>query len=241
MPVTNDDLHWYRAAGGDSEGGAAGVLEVVDNTDNNLFPDVGEVAALAGGADHRKVFVRNEDGVDAYLPHSIWKLSDSSVGTGYLALGFDDAEDDDATLSSLVDVAAPGKVALQSNGTDTRTATVCGVDDAGDPLWEAVVLDGTNEVLTDADFATVYAVRVDTPSGSRTVTILDGSGGTPMGTITPGTITCFRYLAAGTKSVGLLLPALPTGQHHGVYLRREWPAGSPAFPGDGMDIKTQVL
>ncbi len=242
MAVTGSDLHWYLSAAGASEGGARSATEITDNVDNNVFPDIGEIAAIAGGSMTRKIFLANEDGVDPYVDHGIWILTDPTESSGFIGLGFDDADDDDLTVDDLVDVGAAGPVALVSNGSDTRVATVCGIDDAtGDPIAEDVTLDGTNEVQTSADFSTVYAIHLSAVSGSRTVTAKDGPGGSSMGTLAPGAVNLFRWLAATSKSTGLRLPSLPTGQADGIMLKVEWAINAGAVDGNTMALKTETL
>jgi hypothetical protein len=241
MPVESADLKWLLSASGASEGGARSAVEVADATSENLFPNITEAEALAGGTDYRKLFSANDDGVDSYPEHSIWLKGAPSAGhTMSIGLGFDDGADADATAGILASFSAAAKVALVSDGADTRSCDVWGYDAAGDPLMETVVLTGAAEVLSVATFSDVLAVHTTT-SGSRTVTIKQGTGGTTRGQIAIGQAVCFRWLAATTKSTGIKLPPLATGGADGVWIRRAWAASLAAIDATEAKLRTEEL
>jgi hypothetical protein len=225
MPVVDADLIWTLAADGSSEGGAQTATVIPDAVDENLFEDILDAARIAGWTQIRKLYLGNEDGVDAMPPHSLWVFAAATGCTTSIGLGANHADDDEPAQGTLVDLAAPGKIALVSNGTDIRTVRLRGKDDAGDPIDEDVVLDGTNEVLTVADFSTAYAAIADGTSASRTITIKDGAGGSTMGTIPTNEIVCFRWLSGATsKSLGIHLVAMPTGGEIPIWIRIVGPA-----------------
>ena len=236
MPVVG----FYLSSSGASEGGARSATEIVSATDNNVFPDVSDVSRIAGGTMTRKIFAANENGVDAYGPHSIWALAQPTNATGSIALGFDDADDDDAAFATLVNFSASAKVALVSDGADTRSVDVWG-ELAGTPQMETVVLTGASEVLTVANFDVVLAMHT-TISASRIVTIKQGAGGTTRGTIPIGAVNCFRWLTPATsKSTGMRLPSLPTGQANGIWEKVEWVPDAGAIDASDFALKTEAL
>ena len=143
------DLHWMLSSSGASEGGAESATGIVDATDNNVFPDVSDASRIAGGSMTRKIFVENTHGTDAYGAHSIWVLVVPTNATGSIGLGFDDADDVDPAMGTLVDFSAGAKVALVSNGSDTRPVDIWGLVGTT-PTMETVVLTGTAEVLSVA-------------------------------------------------------------------------------------------
>jgi hypothetical protein len=240
MPVSGSDLHFYLSSGGASEGGARSATEIVSATDNNVFPDVGDVARIAGGSMTRKIFVANEHGVDAYAAHSIWILLQPTNAEGSIGLGFDDADDDEPDQATLVDFSASAKVALISDGADTRSVDIWG-ELAGTPKVETVVLTGASEVLSATNFDKVYAVHT-TISASRTITIKQGPGGTTRGTIPVGAVNCFRWLTPATaKSTGIRLPSLATGQANGLWELVEWDPDAAAIDASDFAIKTEAL
>jgi hypothetical protein len=244
MPVTGADIdHWYRSSSGDSEGGAKSATEIIDATDENVFDDVGDIARIAGGTMYRKIFLVNEHAVDAYDDHSIWALAQPTNATGSIGLGFDDADDADETQGTLVDLSAAAVVALVSDGADTRTATIYGIDNSsGDPVAEDVVLTGSSEVLSVTTFSSVYAVRLSAISASRAVSIKQGAGGTVRGTLPIGAVNCFRWLTPATsKSTGLKLPPLASGEANGIWERVAWAAGAGAIDASDFALKTEAL
>lgn len=239
MAVIGSDLHWYLSSSGASEGGAKSATEITDATDNNVFPDVSDASRIAGGTMTRKIFVDNENGVDSYGAHAIWALVVPTNATGSIGLGFDDADDTDGT-GGLTDFSAPAKVALVSNGSDTRDVDIWGLVGTT-PTKETVTLTGSSEVLSVATFDHVFAFHT-TISASRTITIKQGTGGTTRGTIAVGAVNCFRWLSpASSKPTGIQLPALATGGTDGIWEKVTWIAGAGAVAGDDMAIKTEAL
>lgn len=237
MTVAGSDLHWYLSASGPSAGGAKSATEPPSAVDNNVFPDISDIDRLAGGSVIRKIFLANQHAVDAYLPHSIWIYRKPVSCTSWIGLGFDDADDDDPTVGTLDDMGSSDKVALISDGADTRSVDVWGYDGSGDPIMETVVLTGAVEVLTSATFSSILAVHT-TISASRTITVKEGAGGTPLGTVGIGAVNCFRWLDAASKPAGIKLPNLPAGQADGLWERRDHAAG--ALAGDSNDFGIQV-
>lgn len=225
MPVVDADLSWTLSASGASEGGAQTATVIPDNVDENLFADVSNVSRIAGWTEIRKLFLGNEAITDALPPHALWEFASPTGCTLSLGLGVNSADDADSAAGTLVDFSAPAKVALVSNGSDTRTVRLRGKDTAGDPIDEDVVLTGTSEVLSVATFSAAYLCAADAVSASRTVTIKQGTGGTTRGTIPVGLLCCFRWLTGATsKSLGIHLIEMPTGGEIPIWIRIVGPA-----------------
>ncbi len=241
MPVVGSDLIWYKSTSGASEGGARSPTVIVNAVDNNVLSDVSDVARIAGGTQYRKIFLNNEDGVDSYLPHSIWIPTQPVAVTASIGLGFDDADDDESTGGNLVAFSGAAKVALVSDAADTRSVDIFGLVGTT-PTKETVVLNGASEVLTVATFATGGPFALHTTiSASRTVTIKQGTGGTVRGTIGIGTVNCFRWVTPATsKSTGIHLPSLVTGQADGIWERAVYAAGAAAGP-QTFPLATEAL
>jgi hypothetical protein len=232
------DLHFYLSATGASEGGAVSATPIVDAVDNNVFSDVSSSSRIAGGTEYRKIFMSNEHATDTYAAHSIWISTAPSHCTGYVGLGFDDADDDESTGGNLVAWSAGAKVALVSNAADTRSVDVYGLVGTT-PTKETMTLNGAAEVLSTATFAAVFALHT-TVSGSRTVTVKQGTGGTTRGTIGIGATNCFLWLTAASKPVGLRLPALVAGATEGIWEKVVWVAGAVASAQD-LPLATEAL
>lgn len=241
MPVVSNDLKWFKSSSGSSEGGAMSAVEIVSGADNNVFADVSDVAALAGGEQIRKIVLLNDNGVDTLAAHSIWIVEPTAEGTGYIAFGFDDADDGQSNLNALTTFSAGAKVALVSDGADTRSVDVWGVV-GGVPTKETVVLTGASQVLTAATFDSgkVWACHT-TISASRVITIKQGTGGTTRGSIGIGDVLCTQWLAATAQATGLLLPALPTGATDGIWEKVVYGAATPAHAGVDLHLRVKPL
>jgi len=232
------DLAFFLSATGASEGGATSATPITDAVDNNVFSDVSSSSRIAGGTEVRKIFMANEHATDTYAAHSIWISTAPSHCVGSIGLGFDDADDDEATGGNLVAFSAPAKVALVSDAADTRSVDIYGLVGTT-PTKETVVLNGTAEVLSSATFAAVFGTHT-TVSASRTVTIKQGTGGTARGTIGIGKTNCFLWLTAASKSAGLRLPALVAGATEGIWEKVVWVAGAIASAQD-LPLATEAL
>lgn len=91
----------------------------------------------------------------------------------------------DATMRPIAaHFAAPARVALVSDGADTRVATVRFRDVTGVIIQENVALNGVSEVLSVATAERVLSVVLDAVS-PRTVLLKEGAGGTVRITIPP--------------------------------------------------------
>lgn len=74
-------------------------------------------------------------------------------------------------------------VALISDGTDVRVATIVGRDATGAVVTENVTLTNAVEVLSVNTYERIQSINLASSSGTRTVTVKQGSGGTTVTTI----------------------------------------------------------
>ncbi len=88
---------------------------------------------------------------------------------------------------------------VKSDGADTRTGTVHYRTAAGARASQPFTLDGTNEVSLGVTAERIIKVVLDSSSGSRTVSLLQGSGGTVRATLGPNITEC-RLLFADAAS-----------------------------------------
>ena len=100
--------------------------------------------------------------------------------------------DDTSTTGGAIDTAdrpdftqltANAVIAVVSDGADTRTVTVEGRNAAGAIDTEALVLNGATEVVGAKTFERILTLTLSATSGTRTVTVKQGSGGATRATI----------------------------------------------------------
>lgn len=76
-------------------------------------------------------------------------------------------------------------VAAVSDGADTRTLTIDGINSAGTVTSENFALNGTTEVTGTETWAVIGKVTLSAADGSRTVTVRQGASGTTRHTLNP--------------------------------------------------------
>lgn len=120
-------------------------------------------------------------------------------------------EDDSSTSGGAINtqvkpeftqLSANSVIALVSDGADTRQVTITGRLPSGIIDSETLQLNGTTEVVGSKTFKYILKVLAATTDASRTITLKQGSGGSTIGTIDPGTLG-FRitfYNAASESS-----------------------------------------
>jgi len=76
MPVTANDLKFYKSNSSDSDGGAISAVEITDNVKNNLFSDILGDEGLNGETKYKKIFLKNNSaaGLDNCL---VWLESNT--------------------------------------------------------------------------------------------------------------------------------------------------------------------
>jgi hypothetical protein len=92
MPIAASDIQ-YRLSGGaanavpdSSLGGAKSSVQIVDNTDNNLFDDVSGAEHTAGRVEYRAIYVHNNHGSLTLTSALVWIASDTSGADSDLSI-----------------------------------------------------------------------------------------------------------------------------------------------------------
>lgn len=226
MAVGRADIHFFRSTNGASAGGTMSATEIDDAVLHDLFAAISDAERIAGGSRRHKWFVNNQHGTDALNEPKFWV---SAVPAGFtaprLGLGFNDADDDTYLQGNMTAFGANAVVGLISSGADTRTAQIWGLNGSGVPISESVVLTGAVEVLSVATFSKVWAVKLSAESGSLTVTVRQGAGGTTRGTIGVNVEMCFLWVTANSEANAIQLPDLAAGGSYGFWEEQTWPAG----------------
>lgn len=240
MPVASTDIHTYKSVNADSDGGAIDLArEITSAVDNNLFPDITGTEQLAGGTRYRKIFRRNQHATLAWLAVKTWIATQPTNATVSIGVGIDHADDNLGTQGNMTAFSASAVVALISDGADTRVCTVLGETGAGVYQTENITLTGAVEVLGLLTFAKVYAVYAASESGTRTVTVRQGAGGTARGTIGINTKICFLWRTGAdidTEAEGNRAGDIAVSGNFGVWLRKTWVAGAVAGTGFSTTI-----
>jgi len=86
MTIIASDVKFYKAATNNDlagNGGRISATEIVDDTLNNLFPNVSSAERVAGLTRYRKMFLRNENVEDLILYHTDLWVGTQSVGEDY--------------------------------------------------------------------------------------------------------------------------------------------------------------
>lgn len=242
MAVSDSELVLMQSTVASSAGGAISGSGITSGVVNNVWPDITTSERLAGGERFRKVFWKNNNVTDAALKPSLYAAVLPTAATLSLGLGFDSADDDEPEQGNMSAFGAAAQVALISDGTDTRQATVYGMDNSGTPVptAETVTLTNAVEVLTVATFSKVWAVVLDATSASRTVSVKQGSGGANRGAIGVNQKCCWLWVASpSTKAAGIILPDLVAGSNYGLWLRLVWSAGAAVVRANTLSLTAE--
>lgn len=223
MPVSEADLIVYESTFGD--GGAKSASVIPSGVDQNLWPDVGDIARAAGGQQIRKDFVANEHPTDALVPIVFSAIEPTGI-TQYIGIGVDSADDADAAQGNMTAFSANAVPEFVSDNPDTRQLTVIGENASGDAQTETVTLTGTTPKNAVNTYSKVTHVDVNTLDGSNTISVKEGPGGTVRGTIGPGAKLCFLWVNAVDPGSGLKWPSVAAGSSMPVWEKQTWPAGS---------------
>jgi len=254
MAIVSGDLKEYESNSANSDGGEITSTEVVDNTDNNLFSDITGDEAAAGGTEYRKAFRKNTHGSLDWQNVVTWLQSQPTNAALSFGFGIDHADDDDGAQGNMSAFSANAVVAVVSDGADTRQVTVVGEDASGNRQQEILTLNGTTEVVGALTFSKLYGAYTDPLSGSRTVTIRQGSGGTTRGTIGVNKKISFiwygRQYSGGSpvdaeggnmasKAAGMEHGDVAAGDNFGLWYRLTWPAGAGAVTANSTQVKSE--
>lgn len=231
MAVTAGDILHYTSSDTDSTGGAISGSSITSGVINNVWRDVTDAERIAGITLYRKTFWKNNHGSDSALVPVVFVPASPSDATFHIGLGWNSADDNVPAQGNMTAWGADARVALISDGSDTRVVTIIGVDDTDTPILETVTLTGAVEVLSVATFRKVWHVHPASTSGTRTVLVKQGTGGTTRGTIGTNKAACWLWITATSKGAGIALPDLAPAQSYGVWQRLVVaPSASPVRP-----------
>lgn len=241
MSIASTDLVEYLSTSAGSTGGAISGSTVTSGVANNVNPNNTDAQLTAGGTDYRKTFWKNVNATDAAQVPVIWASAMPTNNTLQLGLGFNNSDDTDPAQGNMTAWGANAKVALISDGADTRVATIYGMDNSGTPVpvTETVTLTGAVEVLSVNTYSKVWAISLSAISGSRTVLAKQGTGGTTRGTIGINKRNCWLWVTASSKPAGIALPNLPASTAYGVWRKRSWTAGASTVRPDSQTIRME--
>lgn len=230
MAVLSADFVEYLSTSAGSTGGAISGSSVTSGVSENVNPNQADSALTAGGTDYRKTFWKNGNATDTAQVPVIWYSVGPTNVVLQLGLGFNNSDDTDPAQGNMTAWTGGAKVALISDGADTRVVTIYGLDNSGTPVpvTETVTLTGAVEVLSANTYTKVWAISLASTSGSRTVLAKQGTGGTTRGTIGIGKRNCWLWVTASSKGAGIKLPNLVAGASYGVWRKRTWTAGASA-------------
>lgn len=221
MTASAADIQFFKTSTGASEGGTkSGTL--ISSTKNSMWAAITDAERVAGGTRIKKYCVFNNHATDAYTLPGAW-VSPATGITDEIGLGYDDGDDATTTQGNMTAFGANAVVALVSSTTDTRTVTVTGLDAAGDPQTEAIVLTSAVEKLGLLTFSAVYGAKVSA-TGAQTVTLKQGTGGTTRGTMGASTKACWLWIAANTQGAAIMLGNLAAQIAYGFWWRQTWAA-----------------
>lgn len=254
MAITSADLKEYKSSNTNSDGGDITATEVVDNTDNNLFTDITGDEAAAGGTEYRKIFRKNNHGSLTWENVVSWLLSQPTNAALSFGFGLNSTDDTDGAQGNMTAFGANAVVAVVSDGADTRQVTVVGEDASGNRQSENLTLNGTTEVVGALTFSKLYGASVASLSGSRIVTIKQGSGGTTRGTIGVNKKISFiwygkKYTGASlgnaeggdmaSKAAGMKNGNVAPAANFGLWYRLTWPTSAGAVTANSTQVKSE--
>lgn len=237
MSISDADIqHLYSTSAG-STGGVITGSGPTSGVKNDVWPDITSASRIAGGVTYRKLFFKNNHGTDDMILPIIYTPVLPTNMTLQIGLGVNASTDDDYLQGNMSAFGAGAKVALISDGADTRVCDVYGMVGSV-ATKEQVTLTGAVEVLSVATFASVWAVVAASTSGSRIVTVKQGTGGTTRGTIGVNKRLCWLWVTAGASIAnGIKLPNLPAGQNYGVWRKLSWVAAVAAVKPDTLSVE----
>jgi hypothetical protein len=123
-------------------------------------------------------------------------------------------EDDTSTSGGAIDatsrpvltqLSSNAQICFVSDGADTRGITVKFRNAAGAVVTETPSLNGAVEVLTSATAERILSITLGSSSGTRTVTIKQGSGGSTLATIPPNEVKVHISFQQSASSTGSLV------------------------------------
>ena len=165
MTIIASDVKFYKAATNNDlagNGGRISATEIVDDTLNNLFPNVSSAERVAGLTRYRKMFLRNENVEDLILYHTDLWVGTQSVGEDYFRAHTGDDTDIQSASELYTDWAGSG--VLDSPGV-IADPTIDVDYDAADGVFdgaEIYITDGVNSEENEVNGAPVWLGTVAT-------------------------------------------------------------------------------
>lgn len=228
MAITAADIDFVKSSVGTSDGGSETATEITSGVANDLWPNLSDTLRASDGSRTKKFFIANNSGTETMLEPSVWITEAPAGMTVEIGHGSPSADDDDSAAGSMTAWTANAKVALVSSAADSRTATIYGLNTSGDAVTEDVALTSTSEVLSTNTYSKVWSVALSALSGSATVTIKQGTGGTTRGTIVPSEVVSFLWVTAPSKATGIKVPDVLPGDSIPIWCRQSWTGGIAA-------------
>jgi hypothetical protein len=241
VPVASGELQEFLSLLTGSSGGAIAGSAVTSAVNNNVWPDITDAERIAGGSRYRKTFWKNTSGASAALKPIIFAPVLPSNCTLSLGLGTNDAADNDPLQGNMTVWTAAAVVSAVSDGTDARTLTIYGMNNAvpAVPIVETLVLNGTTPVSSVTTWTKVWAVFVSS-TASQTISVKQGPGGTVRGTIGVNKKACWLWVASpAAKANGIALPDLAAGANYGLWRKLTWTAGTTPTRPNSMSISIE--
>lgn len=238
MPIVTSDLEMYTSSATDSTGGTITGTAITDNVLNNLFDDITAGEAETGQTDYRKVFAKNNHGSLSWLAVQFWRSVNTTSADDEISLGIGTSDDDDGS-NVLSAMTGNARIALISDGADTRPVTLVGEDVSGNRQTESVTLTNGVEVLSVGTYSKLYLASVASTSASRIVTVKQGSGGSTRGTIGLNKYSAILYLNPTSATDAFELGNIAAGASQGLWLKRVVNLGAGRQSANTGTIKVQ--
>lgn len=238
MPITAGDVLHYESASTGSTGGAITGTTIPSNVKNNVWDDILDAARIAGGTTYIKTFWKNNNASESALVPVLYTPVLPTNMTIQLGLGINSSNDADSAQGNMTAFGANALVEVLSDGADTRTVTILGMNNAGTPVptLEQLTLNGTTPVVSVATFSKVWGVYLSATSASRIVTVRQGVSGTTRGTIGLNKIICWLWVTASSKGAGIALPNLAPLANYGVWRKLSWAAAAGAVKPNSLTV-----
>lgn len=137
MSIAAADIK-YRLSGGAANsdvnaslGGAKSSVDLVDNTDNNLFDDVSGDEHTAGDTEYRCIYVHNGHGSLSLTGAKVWRSAHSPGSDTVVAIGVGTAAVNGTEQTVATEADAPSGVTFSTAATDRASGLALGDLPAG--------------------------------------------------------------------------------------------------------------
>ena len=137
MAIVAADIDYHLSGGAANSdvnaslGGARSSVELVDNTDNNLFDDVSGDEHTAGRTEYRCIYVKNSHGSLTLSGAKVWRSSHSPGSDTTVAIGVGTAAVNGTEQTVANETTAPSGVTFSTAATDRSSGLALGDLPAG--------------------------------------------------------------------------------------------------------------